>query len=107
MAKRVDNSKDFLVIAMTPREAMDICEFGFKNVPNYEDDTVEDILICDKCNDLLSDESYTKEVYYVAVLNRLFCKRCYDNFIASATRYDEDMPIEEDYFNTYAKLLGI
>ena len=49
-------------------------------------------LVCDDCNDgiLPSDTCY-----YVAVLNRVFCKKCYDEWIAGAKYYSEDAPFEE------------
>lgn len=99
MAVRVENEKGFLVITMSVQEAVDVCHFGFA-----ETELTDGCLICDNCNADLKDESL---VYYVPVLNRLFCTECYKEWYATATRYDEDIPYEEKYFNYYAKLLNL
>ena len=57
-------------------------------------------------------EKYTNEViqgnvYYVAVLNRVFDKESYEDWYENATRYEEDIPYEEKHFNYYAEKLGI
>lgn len=99
MAVRVANTKDFLVIAMSVQEAIDICHFGCV-------DTKWNVacLICDNCNADLKNEY---PVYYVAALNRLFCADCYKKWYSHATRYDEDIPYEEEHFNKYAKRLNL
>jgi hypothetical protein len=41
----------------------------------------------------------------VAVLNRVFCKKCYDEWIASAKYYPDDAPYEErNYKRTMLEL---
>ena len=103
MAVRVENEKGFLVIAMTTSEAIHDCDFGYAN-----DEKGEYYLVCDNCNELLN--AHPKKypiVYYVVVLNRLFCAECYKEWYARATRYDEDIPYEEEYFNYYAKKLNL
>ena len=93
MARRIENSKEFLIIEMTPEEATNICKFGA-----YGE------LICDDCNTFLNDNKY---VYYISVLNSIFCKECYEDWLNSATRYDEDIDYENEKFDYYAKLLNI
>lgn len=93
MAKRIENSKGFLIIEMTPEEAIAICKFGYFGE-----------LICDDCNKSIKNE---ENVYYIPVLNRVFCKQCYEDWLNSATRYDEDINYENEHFEFYAKLLNI
>lgn len=93
MARRIENNKGFLIIEMTPEEAIDICGFGC-----YEE------LICDDCNERLNDYEC---VYYIPVLSSVFCKQCYIDWVNYATRYDEDIEYETKQFNHYAKLLNI
>ena len=103
MAVRVKNEKDFLVIAMTTSEAIHDCDFGAINT-----ERAECYLICDSCNELLNVSPLKHPiVYYVAVLNRLLCAKCYKEWYTHATRYDEDIPYEERYFNKYAKKLNL
>lgn len=97
MATIITNNKQFKIIKLNSDEAIKLCKFGII----FND---EELLICDNCNDLIVEE---KELYYVACMNRLFCKKCYENWYATAIRYKEDIPYEEKYFNTYAKLLNL
>lgn len=48
-------------------------------------------LICDHCNEYIEDDA---TCYYVAVLNSILCKECFDNWIANANYYPEDAAIE-------------
>ena len=91
MAKNVINEKGFKIIALTTEECKDI-GFGFqyidkrKDANNYCWD-----LVCDNCNGFLN---YKKEVYYIPVLNRVFCKECLKDWYESATYYPEDKHYE-------------
>ena len=59
-------------------------------------------IVCDMCNDeLKSDET----CYYVAVLNYIICKKCFDHWIASAKYYQEDSFYEQRNFSRVKKLL--
>lgn len=89
MAKKYNNDKGFLVIEMSISEATINCNFG---------------TVCDNCNGLLTDE---EEVYYFAVLNRLFCKECTDDIIVNQKRYKEDIPYEKSHYNYYAEKLNL
>lgn len=93
MARRIENNKGFLIIEMTPEEAIAICKFGYFGE-----------LICDDCNKSIKNE---KNVYYISVLNSVVCKECYEDWFNSATRYDEDINYENEHFEYYAKLLNI
>lgn len=89
MAKKYKNSKGFLIIQMSLMEAFTTCEFGD---------------ICDNCNDVIN---VNEECYYVAVLNRLFCKNCLLNFVNNTTRHKEDINYEKKHYNFYATKLGL
>lgn len=102
MAHRVQNDKGFLVIAMTVYEAFVACGFGY-----YSGKVDVHELICDNCNKLLNNSQDEQEVYYVPVLNRVLCHKCYNSWYAHAVRYDEDIAYEEKYFNLYAKRLNL
>ena len=91
MAKIVDNNKGFKVICMNNEEARDL---GFGIFPGS--------CICMRCNSLVFDE-----IYYIAALNDVMCKSCYEKWYENATRYKEDTECENRYFNYYSKLLGL
>lgn len=62
-------------------------------------------MCCDNCNSgiLPSDTCY-----YVAVLNRIFCKECFEDWHQRATYYQEDEPSERrNYAVTASKLASI
>ena len=87
MAKNVINEKGFKIIAMSPKECEQI-DFGvcylIKGKHCWE-------LICDSCNKLLNEDD---EVYYISVLNRVFCKDCLIDWYEKATYYPEDKHYE-------------
>ena len=45
--------------------------------------------------------------YYIAVLNDVMCKACYEKWYANATHYADDTKYENRYFDYYSKLLGL
>lgn len=48
-------------------------------------------MVCDTCNkDIKPEES----CYYISVLNRIFCKDCFENWHSKATYYPEDARFE-------------
>ena len=104
MAKNVINEKGFKIIALTSEECKDI-GFGFqyvdkrKNANGYCWD-----LVCDNCNKLLNEE---KEVYYISVLNRVFCKECLKDWYESATYYPEDKYYEIPKYNAICSSIQI
>ena len=98
MAKKYDNDKGFLVIEMSYEEARDICGFGIDFVDKETGLVYDHNLVCDNCNN-----SVTDNVYYVAVINRALCKECCDDFIKNIDRSPEDIPYEKRHYNYYAK----
>lgn len=97
MAKQIIGKNGHLCIEMTIDEAFDKCEFG---------DPELKLLICDNCNDQIFDDE-EESIYYIAVLNMLFCKDCFDDYIENAPYYEEDKDYEKNHYNYYAKLLNI
>lgn len=89
MAKIVESGK-FLVIECTAGELMKAAGTT--------------ICICDWCGRayLPSDKGY-----YIAVLNHWYCKKCYEEWYASAEWYPEDADVERRNFDFYAPRLGI
>lgn len=73
--KIVNNKKKFLVAQLSLEEAR---KLGWGD-------------ICDNCNELM-----TKERFFIPVLGRrCLCKKCFDEWLAGATRFEEDIPYEE------------
>ena len=59
-------------------------------------------MVCDWCNDEIKAED---TCYYVAVLNQVMCKKCFEQWHATAKYYPEDARIEQrNYENTVKKL---
>ena len=97
MAKQIIGKNGHLCIEMTMTEAIDICEFG---IPSTGE------VLCDTCNQDLF-EGQEEPVYYIAVLNMLFCKDCFDDYIENSPYYEEDKIYEKNNYNRYAKLLNL
>ena len=109
MAKIVNNDKGFKVISLSVDEA-GVLEFGVEGTG---------LCICMKCNKYIipssvniKNEAEQKkivhgDIYYVAVLNDTMCRDCYEEWLKDATRYVEDIPIEERNFNYYKEALGL
>lgn len=97
MAKQVIGKNGHLCIEMTMTEAIDKCGFGISSDREG---------LCDNCNERLFEEQ-EEPVYYVAVLNELFCKDCFDDYIENASYYEEDKDFEINQYNHYAKILNI
>lgn len=104
MAKNVINEKGFKIIGLTTEECKDV-GFGFqyvdkcKDAINYSYD-----LVCDSCNSLLNDD---KEVYYIPVLNRVFCKDCLSSWYSVAVYYPEDKHYEDMKYDTISNYIKI
>lgn len=86
MAKIVDNPKGFKVVEASRMELA--CKLGGFG-------------ICDNCN-MASNIGY-----YVAVLNRWFCPKCYNEWYEYATHYPEDARIENKNFEHFKIMMDI
>lgn len=97
MAKQIKGKNGHLCIEMTMDEAFYKCEFG---IPFHG------IAVCDNCNTELTFNQ-EESVYYIAVLNMLYCKDCFDDYIENAPYYEEDKDFEIEHYNHYAKILNL
>lgn len=88
MAKNVINEKGFKIIQFSPTECRQL-GFGFQDANCFE-------LICDNCNELLNNEN---DIYYVAVLNRALCSKCFEDWYECSQRYKEDTRWETHKYN--------
>lgn len=89
MAKIVENSKGFKVIEVPRIEVIDkMAKYG-------------SVGICDCCGN--SDTNG----YYIAVLNRWYCPKCYQEWMERAKRYPEDISFEESHFQLYRKIFNV
>lgn len=87
MAKQVNNDKGFLIIKAPFKEFAAIgCGIG------------GGAGVCDCCNSAILP---SEECYYIAVLNCIKCKKCYDSWIKWATNYPEDKRIELRNYDSY------
>ena len=91
MAKKVENDKGFLIIEMDYLEAVKIALFGFDGA-----------IICDQWNDIINEK-----YYYIAVLNKAFCKNCCDDFISKYERHEEDIAYEKRHYNFYVEKIEL
>lgn len=95
MANKYHNDKSFLIIKITFDKAKHICNFGYGNA-----------IYCDSCNKTLTKNNCNK-IYFIAVLGYAVCKSCCDNFIKTATHYEEDVEHEVSKYNYFARLLNL
>lgn len=98
--------EEFLSIGMGGGDLIDdgIIKDGiFKGVHKY---TVQGgiYLCCDYCDKSI-DES--ERCYYVAVLNRILCEKCFKTWHSNAVYYNADRPIENKNFSFYARKMGL
>lgn len=91
MAAKFKNNKGFLIIEMTPEEAINKCAFGHIDKHQHID-----LLVCDDCGDNIT---YHNKVYYVALINSLLCKDCCEYFVKNFN--------EVAHYNYYANKLGL
>lgn len=89
MAKIVENPKGFKVIEAPRIEVVErLAEYGA-------------VGICDYCGD--SDTNG----YYIAVLNRWYCPKCYREWLQRAVRHTEDIPFEKRHFELYKRVFNL
>lgn len=86
MAKIVENKKGFKIIEVS---LIDIIRQGGLGV-------------CDYCNGRISGKGY-----YIAVLNAIYCEKCYNRWISNAEYYIEDMDIERHNFDYMKEILNL
>lgn len=92
MTKIVNNDKGFKVISLSIEDAASL-GFGLYG---------SGACVCMHCNNIIKGD-----IYYIAVLNDVMDKECYDEWYKGATRYTEDIPIENRNFNHYKEALGL
>lgn len=89
MARVVENYKGFKTLEITRQEMIDkLTRYGCLG-------------ICDSCMRPASVG------YYVAVINRWMCEDCYNDFIKSVDRYEEDIRIENRNFDRFCNLFNV
>lgn len=86
MAKKVHNSKGFLVIEVSAAELS--AKAG-------------GLGICDYC------DTPAEKGYHIAALNRWYCSKCYAEFCNRAKHYQEDSATEKRNYEVYSKLFGV
>jgi hypothetical protein len=76
---------------------------GFKVLPvtNNEIFGWGGLGVCDTCNNPVHNEGT-----FVAVLNSVYCKKCYEDWHKMAINYPEDKPYEERYAARMLERLG-
>lgn len=102
MARNVVNKKGFKIIGLTTEECKNV-GFGFQYVDEKTNKYCYD-LVCDDCNKLLNHE---KEVYYIPVLNRVFCKDCLKDWYETAKYYPEDKCYEALKYDTISNYIKV
>lgn len=113
MAKKVESK--FLIIEATAREFMDA---GFGGGPVTDCGVIAggifagfsmisvaggERMVCDFCNEEIKAED---TCYYVAVLNQVMCKGCFERWHQSAKYYPEDVPFEKKNFQRTQDMLA-
>lgn len=89
MARIVENKKGFKVIEVPRIEIVSkLAKYG-------------SVGICDSCNTSPANGNY------IAALNRWYCPECYKDWLARATRYQEDIPYEMRHFELYRKVFNV
>lgn len=101
-----------IIIKILPNELVNISQFGiaskdpneFKNsfrciMSNNE--TIYRAFICDDCNDTITDL-----MYYVPVMNRLYCKNCIDDIMRNTPFYMTDAVYELEKYNMFIDMMN-
>ena len=84
MARIVTNNKGFRVI--------EICDFEMVSA-------LSSLTLCDSCINSVENG------FYIAAMNVWYCEGCYQEWLRSAIRYDEDKNIEERNFKRMITVL--
>lgn len=97
MARIVENDKGFKVIALSTKE----CEsLGWGIMMDTQD--LHHGMICMHCNNIIKGE-----IYYIAVLNDVMDKECYERWYAGAKHYSDEVFIENRNFNYLKEVLSL
>lgn len=64
-------------------------------------DAVGSLGICDYCAE------HSDEGYYIAVLNKWYCPKCWEEFKLRAVWYPQDAMVEDRNFTCYGLALGL
>ena len=89
MAEIIKNSKGFKVIKISRTEIVEkLSKQGA-------------VGICDNCI------STPVEGYFVCVLNRWLCEKCYNEWMSRAVNYPEDRRYEDYKFITYSRIFNL
>jgi hypothetical protein len=80
--KEIKNKKGFKVLKLSTEE----CRCLGWGIPEG--------MICARCNDIIKGD-----VYYIAALNDVMDKDCYESFTEDSTYYEADAPIEQRNFD--------
>lgn len=100
MAKQVDSK--FLIIEGEPTEFINMLNKPFVSEKNSFSPVN---LYCDWCGKEIFSSS-DDPCYYIAILNSIYCKDCYEDFCKKHTNpHLEDKPFELKNFNYYKTLL--
>lgn len=100
MARIVQNDKGFKVIALSHKEGEKV---GWGLWTRSEDNTKDEChFLCMHCNHYIKGE-----LYYIAVLNDVMDKECYEAWYVGARHYSDDVFIENRNFNYYREALGL
>lgn len=92
MAKDLVNDKGFKIIELNNNDII------------YLHSKIGSLGICDYCNNPLIDGKLDCKSYYIAVLNSIFCPKCFSGWLKRANKYKEDEPIENKSYEYYKNL---
>lgn len=101
------DSGNHLIVKILPEELVNINSFGITtdNAEGFErsfkctcgkDEVIYRVFICDGCNETITDF-----MYYVPVMNRLFCKECIDETMEHMPFYMTDAYFEVSEYNRF------
>lgn len=61
------------------------------------------VILCDRCNEQVKESD---TCYYIAVLNHIYCEKCFHQWQKNATFYSEDIPYEIKNFKYVEAMLN-
>ncbi len=57
--------------------------------------------ICDSCGKIMNES-----IYLIFILNQAFCKKCFNDWIDRASRYEEDIELQKENHIKWYKIHG-